>query len=129
MVGLALLVLLVLAVMFIFVLPVWAWNADTREQERARREAKEEAEAWLAEQQKLPKYRVEVLTKTGDMRTSRQFEPEFSLGWRYGIIKQTSLENAQKCIEASIAAGRYFDEFTLTYIPTCEIERLRAVIA
>lgn len=122
-------ILFIMSLSLLF-LPIWAITSDRGNDRKAFAEINAENEKWIEEQKTLPKYRVLVITKSGEKYYYKSFEPQSSVDsflGRYSIIKSTSLEMARGLIENCIKFGRYYHPETNLYIPLCEIESFRAI--
>lgn len=110
---------------------VWAIVSDCRKDKRDQLKLEQDSKNWLEEQNKLPKYLIRVLTKTGKIYESEVMEPtsEVKASLRYYISYWTSLHKAYFLIEESIKFGRYCHAEENLFIPLCEIESLSALVA
>ena len=110
-------------------LGVWAWIADSRKDKREWAKLEKQAREWLEEQNKLPKYRVKVLTKGGKEYFSDPFDPATDIHLYFReLYKFTSLEKARESIELDIRGKYFYYPKDNLYVPMCEVEEMKAEV-
>lgn len=109
---------------------IWAFVSDYKENKANQKAVKFAAQKFLDEQNALPKYQVQVTTKSGNILHSRSFNPNAEIMWGLGgdfVNRTTSLDWAESSIEGFFKKGRYYDSEKNLFIPVCNIESIRAV--
>lgn len=105
----------------------WGWIADDKRIARELKDAQDGCTAWLADQDKLPKYCIQITTKSGKILMSEVVEArsEIEHWFRWTYFKSPSKERAQDKVDQWMKLGRA--KLGDLYIPTCDMETVQVV--